>query len=58
MNHIMPVFVKANMPLGQGGTLTDQEAGERLGLRPVAFAAEFDPSKLPHVTPAELKYFL
>jgi thiosulfate dehydrogenase len=28
MNHKMPAFVKANMPLGSGGTLSDQEAAD------------------------------
>ncbi len=58
MNTIMPVFVKANMPLGQGGTLSDREAADVSAYvlshpRPV-----FDPAKLKNVTGPELRYFL
>jgi thiosulfate dehydrogenase len=50
--------VKANMPLGQGGTLSDREAADVSAYilshaRPV-----FEPAKLKDVTPAELRYFL
>ncbi len=58
MNHIMPVFVKANMPLGQAGTLTDQEAANVSAYVLSHGRPKFDPSRLPNVTPAELKYFL
>jgi thiosulfate dehydrogenase len=58
MNHVMPVFVKANMPLGQGGTLTDQEAADVSAYVLRHRRPTFDPNKLQNVTPAELKDLL
>ena len=58
MNHVMPIFVKANMPLGQGGTLSDREAADVSAYVLSHARPSFDPAKLKDVTSAELRYFL
>jgi thiosulfate dehydrogenase len=57
MDRIMPAFVRANMPLGRAGSLTDQQAADVSAYILAHPRPHFDPSKLKNISPDEAKFF-
>jgi thiosulfate dehydrogenase len=56
MDRMMPGFVQANMPLGRGGTLSDQQAADVSAYVLSKPRPHFKPSKLKNLSPSELKF--
>src|ERR1700678_1558236 len=56
MDRMMPGFVQANMPLGRGGTLTDQQAADVSAYVLSKPPPRFNPSKLNNLSPSQLKF--
>jgi len=56
MDRMMPGFVQANMPLGRGGTLTDQQVADVSAYILSKPRPHFNTSKLTNISPLELKF--
>jgi len=57
MERVMAAFVQRNMPLGRGGTLTDQQAGDVAAYVLAQPRPRFDPAKLKNASPDQIRFF-
>ena len=57
MNTKMAAFVKANMPLGRGGSLTDQQAVDVAALVLSHPRPTFDPNRVIALPPVKAGFF-